>query len=1082
MSAKKFRFVSPGVKINEIDNTELPQVPGDVGPVFIGRARKGPFMKPITVSSKEELFEIFGTPVSGNGAAGDVWRAGDVQAPTYGMYGAAAHLANSNVCTFIRLGGDEHPDRTDDVGQAGWDTDVDTFDPGATSGKDGGAFGLFVMKATMDSIITGPTGTIYTPIGAPGQDDVTVTGTPTGVRTLSIRVLSTEDTDLFEYSLNGEDYTGSLAGAMDPGTDIPGTGLKFVCGNALGHTVGDVWDVVGDFGKLLHAATIYVNDGSLALDGTSFDGTTPVAGNAVFVETVGNDFAFDLRLYDHTNDLTDVDAYDKKVRINFNDSSTKYVRKVLNTDPTLTNNSITASADRLDYWLGETYRSALYEEFGSSSAGSHVGVLLKIENTASAGSDHKFPMVVSKTGWVFGQDMSSDGPGVYGGAAGEYDPTTMPKLFRLHCLESGEWAQANVKISIDNIQYSTSTADPYGKFDVVVRSASDIDRRPVVLERFARCDLNPASTDYVGRKIGTRYLVWDDTERRYKRYGEYENRSQYIRVEVANIVANGSADSSLLPWGFYGETVFESATVTTGSIDLVTGNEFVRGSGVDVADRFIAFGTSATTDDIDTDGIYARFTISEPKLRLRETSSEEDVTMARDCFWGVRTTKFGVVKNDPDYMDLVRCHSFMQKDKSGDDTGMDYAYMFTLDDVCYQVASPTPYMITYSAEYVEGSYVSGRSITAGFETDGAGTYTPVSPDYKLLIDSGFARFTMALSGGADGRNIREKDAFRNTIFSGVTSVEDQVNNAPFYTILKALEICTQKERLQMDRLSVPGITNSVIINKIINIAEQRSDTFAICDTEGQYIPAHENYDDEEDRIGSRQEVVNWMIDTDFNTSYAGFWGNWVKITDRWNNNSYVWIPPSVVAAGLISYSQNAGNVWSAPAGFNRANLSFGHCGLNVVDVLFDWNDVDGGDKDILFENHVNPIISYTDGIICMGDLTTLRSTSVLKSVGTRLLVNYIKKTVSFYAKRVLFDQNIMVTWNRFISDVDPFLRDINVGGGLADYKVVFDSSTTTQDLVDRNIMYAKIYLAPTEPGKFFGIDMILTRQGAEFAD
>jgi len=99
-----------------------------------------------------------------------------------------------------------------------------------------------------------------------------------------------------------------------------------------------------------------------------------------------------------------------------------------------------------------------------------------------------------------------------------------------------------------------------------------------------------------------------------------------------------------------------------------------------------------------------------------------------------------------------------------------------------------------------------------------------------------------------------------------------------------------------------------------------------------------------------------------------------------------------------------------------------------------------------------------------------------------LMVNYIKENVSFYAKRVLFDQNIMVTWNRFISDVDPFLRDLQVGGGLADYKVVFDSSTTTQDLVDRNIFFAKIYLAPTEPGKFFGIDFILTRNGAEFAE
>jgi len=35
MPAKDFKFISPGVFINEIDNSQLLEAPGDVGPAII---------------------------------------------------------------------------------------------------------------------------------------------------------------------------------------------------------------------------------------------------------------------------------------------------------------------------------------------------------------------------------------------------------------------------------------------------------------------------------------------------------------------------------------------------------------------------------------------------------------------------------------------------------------------------------------------------------------------------------------------------------------------------------------------------------------------------------------------------------------------------------------------------------------------------------------------------------------------------------------------------------------------------------------------------------------------------------------
>ena len=58
MSAKKFKFVSPGVFLSEIDNSQLPAIRDGVGPVIIGRTRRGPAMKPVKVSSFQEFVEV----------------------------------------------------------------------------------------------------------------------------------------------------------------------------------------------------------------------------------------------------------------------------------------------------------------------------------------------------------------------------------------------------------------------------------------------------------------------------------------------------------------------------------------------------------------------------------------------------------------------------------------------------------------------------------------------------------------------------------------------------------------------------------------------------------------------------------------------------------------------------------------------------------------------------------------------------------------------------------------------------------------------------------------------------------------
>ena len=95
---------------------------------------------------------------------------------------------------------------------------------------------------------------------------------------------------------------------------------------------------------------------------------------------------------------------------------------------------------------------------------------------------------------------------------------------------------------------------------------------------------------------------------------------------------------------------------------------------------------------------------------------------------------------------------------------------------------------------------------------------------------------------------------------------------------------------------------------------------------------------------------------------------------------------------------------------------------------------------------------------------------------------FLKKEISRIASRILFEQNVTATWDRFTGQVVPFLEGVKAGFGVTDFKVVLDETTTTPDLIDRNILYAKIFLKPARSIEFIALDFIISRSGASFDD
>ena len=216
-----------------------------------------------------------------------------------------------------------------------------------------------------------------------------------------------------------------------------------------------------------------------------------------------------------------------------------------------------------------------------------------------------------------------------------------------------------------------------------------------------------------------------------------------------------------------------------------------------------------------------------------------------------------------------------------------------------------------------------------------------------------------------------------------------------------------------------------------------------------------------------------------NSSYGATYYPWVKVRDNENSRD-VWVPPSVVALGVMAYTEQASEVWFAPAGVNRGGLNEGNAGIPVLQAS---EQLLSKQRDALYESNINPIASFvTEGLVIFGQMTLQSTPSALDRINVRRLLIFVKKEVSRIANGLLFDQNVPATWNRFLGQVNPFLQSVKTRLGLSDFKVILDNTTTTPDLVDRNVMYAKIFLKPARAIEFIAVDFVITNTGASFDD
>jgi hypothetical protein len=242
-----------------------------------------------------------------------------------------------------------------------------------------------------------------------------------------------------------------------------------------------------------------------------------ITGSAALVISDLTNDQFSLRITGSS--LAGADGNIVALTASFLTSSTSYIKKVLNTDPTL--------FSTVGYFVRDVFD---YSYFAASKAGNAV------YNSASHAviTNFVFGYNSGSTPWIKSQ--------LFGGAT-EYN------LFKVHTIGHGNAENGRFKISIKNVRPSPApSVNEYGKFDLEVRNFGDTDKSRGVVESFSNLSLDPQDPNYLPRAIGTKFFLFDFNRTKMVEYGDYDNRSKLIRIEMNE----NPLPASALPWGYRG--------------------------------------------------------------------------------------------------------------------------------------------------------------------------------------------------------------------------------------------------------------------------------------------------------------------------------------------------------------------------------------------------------------------------------------------------------------------------------------------------------------------------------------------------
>ncbi len=414
-----------------------------------------------------------------------------------------------------------------------------------------------------------------------------------------------------------------------------------------------------------------------------------------------------------------------------------FVGKVLNSDPT-----------KFSTYGHYVYQTFPYKTQAISASWSPVTTFTPTNTSFTRSFDQ------GRSAWVKSQPIGGQ----------EFD------LFRFHTLGRGRASNNDVKVQIVGVRPPTApNVYPYGTFDVLVRDFNDTDQRPVVLERYAQLNLDPASPNYLPRRIGDRWESFDTTTRKFVvLQGLFPNKSSKVFVEtVQTYNPNANVPSNALPWGFRGYTreQFSGSTVGNGA----------------------AFGIANV-----------------PSIPYTPGQFNAQCTFDQNISWGGSFVSGGIVDRmralpDGELTAFVTSSDadFSLRNLSGSYVNGNLRY-------------------SYTASWYTNSSATGSGPNNG-ETNG---YIPIYASASLH------QFTMPFFGGIDGFDIRVADPLY------LQNSDTDASSVGVISLKRAIDCVANPDVVDGNLLVIPGINNLMVTDYARALANKRMDMMYVMDVSG----------------------------------------------------------------------------------------------------------------------------------------------------------------------------------------------------------------------------------------------------------
>ena len=594
---------------------------------------------------------------------------------------------------------------------------------------------------------------------------------------------------------------------------------------------------------------------------------------------------------------------------------------------------------------------------------------------------------------------------------GNGDTFDVKRLFRFITISDGNAANRQVKISIEKIRPDEGT------FTVVIRDYNDSDLQQNVLERYNNCTMDPASSSYIGKKIGTAN-------------GEYVIKSKYVSLEIndddtiKNLVPCGNLGYPVRNWGDglkmmpymyniqYNEDIrvrkqyFGMSDILGVDIDMLSYkgvaaykareyavNGYTNGFHLDTRANLDESGLSGVTVTVDQEDGYIFDTVS-PNASVGVPVIDTEELMYGTVYEDINARKFTV-------------YPF------GGYDGWDI----------YRGARTTGDEFKSNKYKGEWEYGESRNFTKVFDNTG------------LALD-------------------------------GINAI-----SSDYYAFLAGYRQFANPEAVDINLFATPGIdlfNNILLTEDAMNVIEddddgRKGDALYIVTTPDKPFGAS----DAEDEMYTADDIVDLLEDTNVDTSYAATYFPWVKYFDS-DSGTYINLPATKDVMRNFAFTDNTAAPWFAAAGINRG----------PVNCVKAHKFTKQTEEDTLYDGRVNVIKTFaSDGVKVWGNKTLSTTEGPLNRINVRRLMIRVKKLITQVARQLIFEQNDATLRKQFQSLVEPILANVRANRGITDYRLDIQQSVECED---EHELSATIWIKPTPTLEYISINFNITAQCVTF--